>query len=351
MNIFLSLMLLSFGLHASDQIIMKNGDRLTGAILKYDGKEILIQSEFAGKAAILWDAVTEVKAATPIYVSLKDGRRVLGTVATTGGNLTVNTPDAGTVVAAKESVAAMRNKAEQAVHDKQVARYRTPGLADLWGGFADIGFAQSSGNAIVSTVNSSVNATRATLRDKITAAFTSIYSRNSTTGRSMLNANAIRGGLSYSINVDKKMFVIGSTDFEFDEFQKLDLRFVPAAGFGHHSVKNDNAALDLFAGGSLNKEYYSTALNRTSGEAQFGDDLTHKFFKGVTTVKQKLVVYPNLTQTGEYRLNLDVSQATKVRKWLAWQVSLSNRYISNPAPGRKTNDVIVTTGFRVTFSR
>src|SRR5262249_43730888 len=112
-----------------------------------------------------------------------------------------------------------------------------------------------------------------------------------------------------------------------------------------------NAILNFFVGGSLNKEFFSTGLRRTSGEAQFGNELTRKFLGDVITLQQKLTFFPNISRTGEYRINFDLSQATKLRRWLAWQVAFSNRYLSNPVPGRKTNDLLITTGLRITFTR
>ena len=37
--------------------------------------------------------------------------------------------------------------------------------------------------------------------------------------------------------------------------------------------------------------------------------------------------------------------------WLAWQLTLSDRYLSNPVPGTKKNDVLLTTGLRLTLAR
>jgi hypothetical protein len=36
---------------------------------------------------------------------------------------------------------------------------------------------------------------------------------------------------------------------------------------------------------------------------------------------------------------------------LAWQLTFSDRYQSNPVEGRKNNDILFTTGIRVNFSR
>jgi hypothetical protein len=62
-------------------------------------------------------------------------------------------------------------------------------------------------------------------------------------------------------------------------------------------------------------------------------------------------MFNNLSDTGAYRVNADLSFVTKDRKWLSWNVALSDRYLSNPVPGRKTNDWLYTTGLGVTFGK
>ncbi|HUQ91256.1 MAG TPA: DUF481 domain-containing protein [Bryobacteraceae bacterium] len=329
---------------------MKNGDRLSGLLIRFDGKNLTIKSEFAGNVVIPWEAITDVQTSNPMFIGLEDGQVVVGTMSSDNGTFTIQTKDAGAVSTARTSVKSIRNKDEEDTAQRQIERLRSPRLVDLWTGFVDLGFAQSTGNAITSTINTSANATRATNRDKINAYFTSIYSKNNTTGVAILTANLMRGGVRYSLDVSKKVYVSGSSDLEFDEFQKLDLRFAPAVSFGHHTIKNKNTVFDVFGGGSLNKEFFATGLRRSSGEALFGDELSHKLFGGVTVVHQKMIFFPNLTNQGQYRFNFDFSQATTLRKWLAWQITFSNRFLSNPLPGRKTNDLLITTGFRITFA-
>jgi len=146
------------------------------------------------------------------------------------------------------------------------------------------------------------------------------------------------------------LYTFGSTDLEFDEFQRLDLRFVPAGGLGYHWIKNKNTMWDLFGGGSLNREFFASGLKRNSGEVLMGNELSHKF-AGVFTFSEKIVFYNNVTSSGNYRLNTDVAFAAAIKKWLSYQVTASNRYLSNPLPGRKTNDLVITTGVRLVFNR
>lgn len=61
------------------------------------------------------------------------------------------------------------------------------------------------------------------------------------------------------------------------------------------------------------------------------------------------MLFPNLSQTGEYRFNFDTTAATALTKYLSWQITFSDRYLSNPAFGRKSNDTLLTTGIQVNF--
>ena len=67
----------------ADQVVLKNGDRLTGSIVNSDGKTLTLKSEFAGEVKIQWDAVTEITSSQPLYLTGKDGQVLVGNVKTT----------------------------------------------------------------------------------------------------------------------------------------------------------------------------------------------------------------------------------------------------------------------------
>jgi len=58
-----------------------------------------------------------------------------------------------------------------------------------------------------------------------------------------------------------------------------------------------------------------------------------------------------MSELGQYRGQFDTSMLTKLSTWLGWQITLSDRYLSNPLPGIKKNDLLLTTGLRLTFGR
>ena len=79
----------------ADQVVLKNGDRLTGSITKSDGKELVIKTDYAGDVTVKFDAIQSITSAGDFNVSL-GGKTVVGPVTTNGDNVVVATKAGGT---------------------------------------------------------------------------------------------------------------------------------------------------------------------------------------------------------------------------------------------------------------
>jgi hypothetical protein len=189
-----------------------------------------------------------------------------------------------------------------------------------------------------------------TNNDKTSIYFSAIKASALVNGVNADTAQAVRGGVGYDHNVNPRLFLNVFNDYEYDRFQDLDLRFVIGGGAGFHAVKTDRNRLDLLTGAAYSRASFSTPLVRNSAELYWGDEYSLKL-GSATTLTQSYRMFNNLSQTGEYRVNFDLGLGTKITKWLTWNVSVSDRYLSNPAAGRKTNDFLYTTGVGITFAR
>ena len=345
-----TLLLLAASLAFADQITLSNGDRLTGMIVRSDTKQLVLKTEFAGDVTIAWSAITNITADGPIFVGLSDGQTVAGAVQATGGQVQVRTQAAGTVTAAQSAVESLRNREEQTAFETQIERLRNPRLVDLWVGSLDLGFAAARGNAETQTFSLATRADRATTRDKIGVFYTSIFASNTTDAVKTTTANAKRGGITYDVNLNPKLFGWGSVELESDEFQNLDLRFVPAGGLGYHVLNRENTKFDVRGGVAGNREFFSTGLKRNSAEIIIGEDFSHKL-SGNTSIQQRMRFFPNVTSGGDYRFNFDTTLSTAFARWFSLQFTVSDRYLSNPVPGRKNNDVLFSTGVRLSFAQ
>lgn len=347
------------GVMLADQITLKNGDVVSGQIIKKDacvapeggpavhGDCLTIKSDFMGEVTVPWTAVTSVKSDNPLYVKLPNGKEVNGKLSTESNNVEVTSP-AATETAPIGQVATIRNAAEQQKYEK----LQSPNWLQLWAGYLDIGFALARGNSHTDTLTTAFNATRETNNDKTVLFMKQVYSTGTIGGVTGPTADAILGGVSYDHNINSRWFwQVFMTD-GYDTFQDLNYRFVGGGDLGYHAIKTETTTLDLLVGGDYSRSSFSApppGSVRNLGEVNAGDNFTHKVLPA-TSLTQSLLFY-YAPSDGEYRLLFNAGAATTLHKWLSWQVSVTDSYLSKPVFGRKGNDILLTTGFRATFAR
>jgi len=329
---------------SADTVVMKNGDHLTGTVVKSDGKQLTLKTDYAGDINLQWAAVKELMTDKPVYAVTPDKKTVNGKATTEGDELVIAPSSGAPVHVPLASVTVLRDEAEQAAFEHS----QHPGLLENWTGGASVGFALARGNTQTTNLSVAFNAVRSTPHDQLSAYAASIYASSNSAGVSGVTANDIRGGARYDRNIVPKIFGFGSADFEYNETQDLDLRSILSGGLGYHAIKSDSTTLDLLGGGNYTRETYSTGELRNTGGITLGEVFFHKLGKS-TIVNQQIFFYPDLTNTGQYRIAFDMGTSTKINKWLGWQTAVSDRYLSNPIAGTKSNDIILTTGLNVTF--
>jgi hypothetical protein len=338
----------------ADTLTLANGDRLTGKIVKSDGKELTFETDYTGSATmrsitVEWPAIRQITSSAPIYVVTSQGTTVGGTATTEGTDLVI-TPATGTAQRIPlANVAALRSQSEQTAYEGTLH----PGLLNGWETNGALGFGLSRGNSKTTNLTVGFNATRATLHDKLVAYMNSIYASSGTVVApgvtAGVTANDIRGGALYQHDLRARAFVYGSADFEYNELQFLNLRSIWGLGAGYHAIKRMETTLDLLGGGNYTRENYSTGVLRNIAGLTFGDIFLHKFGEN-STLNQTFYFYPELSNPGEYRVAFDMGFVTKIKKWLGWQSTISDRYISDPIPGTVSNDLIFSTGFNFAWS-
>jgi putative salt-induced outer membrane protein YdiY len=345
----------------ADQITLKNGDRLSGTIVKSDGKTLVLHTEFAGDVTLQFAAITQITSEKELHVTTADKKTLVGPVTTSDGKVEVATKTSGNVEVPTSNVVLIRNDEEQAAYDKSLH----PGLLHGWNGGVNVGFSLARGNSETSNLALAVNAVHPTLNDKTTIYLSSIDTNNELATPTTV-ANLITAGIRYDHNLQPRLFAYVAADFMSNALQDLDLRGVYGGGLGFHAIKSDNTVLDFLAGLNYTHETYSngplivpvtapptyTSYGVTNKFAALtlGEELMHKAGK-TTVLTEKLYFFPDLSDAGEYRATFDFGTVTKISKWLGWQNQFSDIYVSNPPVGTKKNDLILTTGLNFSFTQ
>ncbi len=340
-----------------DQVTLKNGDRLTGTVVKSDGKTLTLHTDAVGDVTIKYDAIQDLKTDQELHVSMKGGKTAVGPVTTTEGKIEIATKTGGNVEVAKDDVTLIRNDAEQAAYDKSLH----PGLTHGWNGGANVGFSIARGNSQTENLALAFNAVHPTLNDKITLYASSIYTKSDTPPPPTVSANLEQGGLRYDRNINPKLFAFGAADFQANALQFLDLRGVYTGGFGYHAIASDATTLNFLGGINFTHETYSNGpliapgvfasygVTNKFAALTLGEELMHKLGKS-TVVTQNFYFYPDLSDTSQYRGTFNLGTVTKISKSFGWQNQFGDIYVSNPPVGSKKNDVVITTGLNYSFT-
>jgi hypothetical protein len=152
----IALMLLSFPALAADQVVLTNGDIITGAIVKKEGATLTIKSEFLGAVTMPWSAVKSIRSDAELNVVLPAGQTVKGKLSTTGDQLQIAAgPETKTAPLA--AVATVRDADEQHAFE----RLEHPRILELWSGNFDLGLALARGNARTDSLTTAFTAGRA----------------------------------------------------------------------------------------------------------------------------------------------------------------------------------------------
>ena len=245
----------------------------------------------------------------------------------------------------------IRNNEEQEAYE----RLQDPSWARLWAGTYRSGWAGARGNAKALTFTGGMNAERVTGADKTTATFKIIRAAALVDGISATTAQAVRGGWGYNAILLLDSFGTRSMTMNTIVFRTWTFGSSSEVVWDTSRGNTNEAGWIFKPEGAYDRESFSAsetqgAFMRDSGETYVGNEFALKL-SSVTSMYQNSRFFSNLTRRGEYRFNGDFGANTKLTRWLTWNISISDRYLSNPVPGRKNHDFLYTTGIGVAFSR
>lgn len=219
-----------------------------------------------------------------------------------------------------------------------------------WRAALGLSASYSSGNSDSSNVSLKADALRATADDKVTAYARAQYGRTEGT----TSAELLGFGGRYDFNLSQRIYAFGLGDYLRDKPANLEVRLSAAGGLGYKLIDTEAHKFDVFGGlGYSYDRYFETrvvagAPRSSYGHAEvlLGEESNHRLTE-TTTFKQKLVVYPNLDETGEYRAEFDVGVAVAINRTMNLTAGVNYRYNSDPGAGVEKSDVLFLTGVSV----
>ena len=215
----------------ADEVRFKNGDRLSGQIVRVTEGKMVFKSAVAGEVTLNMADIQTFSSESPIEIHLKDGTVLHQPVTAAEPN--------------QFAITAGEPLGPQTFPLTQVASINPPPKPEpRWTGSITGSVASTSGNTTADSVTASVSATRRTERDRTTAG--ADYARSNRkdpdTGDKETTEDWWRANVQYDYFFTKKFFGFGNARYERDAIADLERRIVVGGGAGYQWVETDDLA-------------------------------------------------------------------------------------------------------------
>lgn len=316
----------------ADEVLFKNGDRLSGTIETYDGAKLTINSAVAGKVSVELKDVKTFVTDHPIDLTLSDGTTVRGQVSGGPDGQISLVPTAG------------------AARTVPLANVTKINLPVKWTGNIVMGGLIARGNTNTDSFNAAAHAERRSEQDRIILDGGYLYGREHIKGipGKHETANDLFGSAEYDYFFTKKFYGYGKIGAEHDTIAGLDLRLTPGVGVGYQWFETPALNFNTEAGGGLLYRKYARDGDMTSATARLAYHLKVKFNDRVSGF-HNFEYLPGLDELGDYYFDTDAGIRASITERMFTEFKVDFRYDSRPAAGRGSSDIRYILGVGWTF--
>jgi putative salt-induced outer membrane protein YdiY len=103
---------------SADEVWLKNGNHLTGKIIKLEDEKLVIKTSFAGELRIDWEAVSGIETDEPVLVETVDSRHIRGSVTQSADQTATLSGAGGSTVIPLDSITSIQYKGKKALTSK-----------------------------------------------------------------------------------------------------------------------------------------------------------------------------------------------------------------------------------------
>lgn len=208
----------------------------------------------------------------------------------------------------------------------------------------DFGFVQTSGNTDVTTLNVGERFSRERGRFTLSQAFAMVYGKQGDT----VNTNNLRTTLRGDYEIDRVLAVFLGGGFDRNTFAGIERRFEETFGLQARVLALSKDTVNIEGGGSVTQQISVEGEQQNFPSARGALSWRHAF-NSTSYFDQQVEWIPNLSETKDWRVNLESSVIAPLSARIGLKVSWVLRYDNLPQPGFSDTDRFFTTGVQITY--
>jgi putative salt-induced outer membrane protein YdiY len=308
-----------------DEVVLNNGDRLTGQVIDAAEGKVRIKTELAGEITVELKDVMSIATDAPVDLKLKDGS--LGKLRLTPGQ------QPGAIQAQGPG-----EEPPQAIALEQIEAINPPPVE--WTGSMILSGLVTQGNSETVSLSLSFDAVRRTEIDRVTVGAGYSFARQQdpvTDEDETTTDNWFLAG-KYDYFMSEKLYLFGRLRVERDRIAELDLRVSPSAGVGYQWVERPDFNLNTEAGVAWVYEDYEDG----DSEEHFAGRLAYHVDKELSDqvgVFHSLEYVPSVEDISDYNINADAGLRADITGSMFAEFRVEWRYDSTPAPAAAESDL------------
>ena len=212
-----------------------------------------------------------------------------------------------------------------------------------WYGNLSAGASFQSGATRSTSFNVDGDGTRITAQDKINVYGNYLRAQTKKDDTSIRTGDLARIGGRYQYNLSERLYGYGTAEALRNGVIDIRSQYAGGGGVGYKLYNTPNFSFDVFGGAGYVKTNYFENPSISGWELQFGEEMTWGL-SPTAALKQRAVIYPSLSNSGDYRATFDGSLLTTITGRLGLKLSVGAVYYSAPPPGLRSVSSLVTVG-------
>ncbi len=321
----------------ADVVVFKNGDKLTGKVIKMEGGKLTFKADLAGEIPLDVANIQTFSTDEPAQFLLQDGTVLKSKV---------QAAEAGRVTLTKTDLIQAQTLPISAV--KAINPPVKPPVT--WSGSITMGLTSTHGNTFLESANISGNVTRRTAQDRLRAYSTYLASRtrDENTGDKVTTEESFTLGGKYDYFISKKWYAFLNADYKKDHIADLDYRIIGGGGMGYQWIEEDNLKFATDAGVSELCEKYTKRVGTAppweyeiTKSSEFSVQLGYALewiINEKFSFYHNMRYYPSFGSFSDYFLTTDAELRAAITKNMFGSLKAILDYDSTPGEGVGTTD-------------
>lgn len=319
---------------AADQVLLNNGDRITGTIDSAGSGKLIILSPIAGKICVDMADVKTFSTDEPIKIVLADGT-VINQKVTEGSAGTIETASGGMLVV-------------QSVPLANVEEINPPPVA--WTGSIAVNASLAQGDTYNEQIGATLGLARRGKNDRILLDAQYQFGKQKVNGVTSTSTDQWFLQPAYDYFFNKKLYMNASVRVEKNRIEFLDIRVTPALGAGYQLVERPDFNADVEGGLAwVYEDYSNIGAPNENVSLRLAYHVDKTLWDSRLKVFSDCAYFPSIQNVSNYLAIFDAGVRMMLTKTMFAELRGDVDYDSHPAPTAHRTDTTLTLGVGWTF--